>query len=354
MTLLSTDRPLSVVHDVALVDLDGVAYRGPHPIPHAAASLGQARSGGMRLVFVTNNASREPEQVAAHLSGLDIPAAPDEVMTAAQAAAALLDTMIDQGDAVLVVGGAGLVTAVRAAGFRVVTSAEENPVAVVQGFSPDVGWRELAQAAYAVQRGARHVASNLDRTLPDEHGFAPGNGALVGAVMAATGVTPASAGKPEPTMFELAAQRYGARSPLVIGDRLDTDLAGARSARMPGLLVLTGVNSARDAVLAAAGERPSYLGTDLRALQQPHPAPARASDDWWTCGEAAARVVGDVLETSGPHGLDLARAACGAVWAAADDGRPVDPSSVPEIAVPPDQLEDAEPRTGGASRSGGP
>ncbi|WP_309135610.1 HAD-IIA family hydrolase [Cellulomonas sp.] len=334
--LLASQEPLAERYDLALVDLDGVAYRGHEPIDGAADGLDRARGAGMRLVFVTNNASREPEQVADQLVGLGIPTAPDEVMTAAQAAAELLATRVTAGSRVLVVGGAGLLTAVRAKGYEVVASADDEPVAVVQGFAPDLGWAHLAEAAYAVQRGAWHVASNLDLSLPTARGFAPGNGSLVGAVRAATGVEPASAGKPSPTMYHLAVERYGARAPLVIGDRLDTDLAGARSGGIPGLHVLTGVSSARDDVLAVAGERPHYIGADLRSLLEPHPAPV-LREGWWVCREAAARVHDGALELgpargSAPDGrLDLVRAACAAAWDAADHGAPLQPSAVPEL-----------------------
>lgn len=330
--LLGCPEPLAVAYDLALVDLDGVAYRGHEPIPGAAQGLAGARAAGMRLVFVTNNASREPEAVAEQLSGLDIPTLPAEVMTAAQAAAELLATRVPPGAAVLVVGGAGLHTAVRAKGYRVVSSADDEPAAVVQGYAADVGWAQLAEAAYAVQRGAWHVASNLDLSLPTARGFAPGNGALVGAVRAATGVEPASAGKPSPTMYHLAVERAGARRPLVVGDRLDTDLAGARAGDIPGLHVLTGVSSARDAVLARPGERPHYVAADLTALLTPHPEPVR-EDGWWVCRGAAARVHGGALELrgAGADDVDLVRAACSAAWSAVDEGSPLDASTVPDL-----------------------
>ncbi|WP_163274784.1 HAD-IIA family hydrolase [Cellulomonas iranensis] len=330
--LLGSDEPLATRYDLALVDLDGVAYRGHEPIDGAAEGLAQARAAGMRLVFVTNNASREPETVADQLTGLDIPTRADEVMTAAQAAAELLATRVEPGAPVLVVGGAGLHTAVRAKGYRVVGSADDEPVAVVQGFAADLGWSDLAEAAYAVQRGAWHVASNLDLSLPTARGFAPGNGSLVGAVRAATGVEPASAGKPSPTMYRLAVARAGAAAPLVVGDRLDTDLAGARAGDMPGLHVLTGVSTARDAVLAAPGERPHYLAADLRALLVPHPEPV-VDGGWWVCRDAAARVVDGGLELRGTpvDPVDLVRAACAAAWDAVDTGAPLDAASVPEL-----------------------
>lgn len=337
--LLGADVPLADLYDLALVDLDGVAYRGHEPIDGAAEGLGGARERGMRLVFVTNNASREPESVADQLTSLGIPTRPGEVMTAAQAAAELLRSRLPQGARVLVVGGAGLVTAVAAAGFTVVTSADDEPVAVAQGFAPDLGWVHLAEAAYAVQRGAWHVASNLDLSLPTARGFAPGNGSLVGAVRAATGVTPDSAGKPAPTMYHMAVARSGATSPLVIGDRLDTDLAGARAGGMPGLHVLTGVSSARDDVLAPPGERPHYIGADLRSVLEPHPLPVPAGDGWWECRGASARVIDGRLElrptvaTGADRVLDLVRSACAASWSAVDAGARLDPASVPELGV---------------------
>ncbi|PRZ02583.1 HAD superfamily hydrolase (TIGR01450 family) [Isoptericola sp. CG 20/1183] len=332
-SLSGSERPLAEAHDLALVDLDGVAYQGRLPIAHAADSLAEARQRGLRLLFVTNNASREPEEVASRLTGLDIPTEPDEVMTAAQACANLLRTRLEPGAKVLVVGGKGLETAVAEAGYQVVSSADDGPDAVAQGFSPELAWPDLAEAAYAVAGGAWHVASNRDLSLPTERGFAPGNGALVAAVVAATGIQPDSAGKPEPTMYRMAVERHGARRPLVIGDRLDTDLAGARAGGYPGLHVLTGVSSARDAVLAEPGLRPDYLGADLRALLEPHPAPSEADDGWWRCGERSARVVDGALELDGqgPSGIDVVRAACAAAWSAVDGGAALEPDGVPEL-----------------------
>lgn len=337
--LLGSDIPLAERYDLALVDLDGVAYRGHEPIDGAAAGLAGARAAGMRLVFVTNNASREPGSVADQLTSLDIPTEPGDVLTAAQACAALLATRLSPGDKVLVVGGAGLLTAVREAGFEVVSTADDAPVAVAQGFAPEIGWAQLAEAAYAVSRGAWFVASNLDLSLPTARGFAPGNGALVGAVRAATGVVPDSAGKPASTMYEIAVERHGAREALVVGDRLDTDLAGARSGGFAGLHVLTGVSTARDDVLAPAGLRPHYVAADLGGLLVPHAAPVAGAEGWWTCGDAAARVVDGRLDLGGGDvdpgaaSVDLVRAACAAAWSAVDAGADLDASSVPEIHV---------------------
>lgn len=324
-------QPLQVAFDAALVDLDGVAYRGPDAIPTAPDALNGARAAGMRIVYVTNNASREPHEVADHLTSLGIPTDPAEVMTAAQAVARLMAADLDPGATVLAVGGKGLRSALTEYGFVLVASANDEPDAVVQGFVPDVSWRDLAEASYAIQGGARFFASNLDLTLPNERGIAPGNGTLVGAVITATGVRPTSAGKPEPTMFHLAAASVGSARPLAIGDRLDTDLKGAQAAGMPGLLVFTGVSSARDAILAPADQRPSYIGEDLRCLEQVHPTPVRVGIVW-TVGEASASVDGSTLVVDG-DGIDAVRAACAAAWAAADSGIKVDAGSIPDFRV---------------------
>ncbi len=336
--LIGSDIPLAERYDLALVDLDGVAYKGHEPIAGAAAGLGGARAAGMRLVFVTNNASREPGSVAEQLTGLDIPARAGDVMTAAQACAQLLGTRLSPGAKVLVVGGAGMFTAVREAGFTVVESADDHPDAVAQGFAPELGWAQLAEAAYAVAGGAWFVASNLDLSLPTARGFAPGNGALVGAVSAATGVRPDSAGKPASTMYELAVDRVGATHPLVVGDRLDTDLAGARTGGYAGLHVLTGVSTARDDVLADPGFRPHYIAADLGELLLPHPEPERVAEGWWRVRGSAARVVDGRLELDGTapgadRGVDLVRAACAAAWDAVDSGAGLDVDSVPDLPV---------------------
>ncbi len=329
--LKGSKEPLQDAFDAALVDLDGVAYRGPQAIPTAPEALQGARDAGMSLVFVTNNASREPHEVADHLTSLGIPTESDEVLTAAQAVARLMAADLEPGSTVLAVGGKGLRSALTEFGFTLVGSAQDAPDAVAQGFVPDISWRELAEAAYAVQAGARYFASNLDLTLPNERGIAPGNGSLVGTVVNATGVTPVSAGKPEPMMFHLAAASVASESPLAIGDRLDTDLKGARAAGMPGLLVFTGVSSPADAVLAPKDQRPTFVGETLECLAEPHPAPRREGSTWFV-GDASASVDGRRLTVSGT-GIDAVRAACAAAWAAADGGVEIDSGSIPDFRV---------------------
>lgn len=326
---MTDHKPLAEIYDVALLDLDGVVYRGPDAVPGARDGIAAAREHGMRIAFVTNNSSRTPEAVASQLGGLGIEAHPDDVITSAQAAAALARARLGRGARVLVVGGDGLRTAVREAHLVAVESADDRPDAVLQGYSADLRYADLVEAALAVRGGALWIATNGDVTLPAPRGLLPGNGALVAAVAAATSATPLFAGKPELPLHEEAVRRTKAQRPLVVGDRLDTDLAGARAGGYPGLHVLTGVSSARDAVLAVPEQRPHLIGADLRALHAPHPEPVLEAG-WWRCGTAAARVEAGALELDG-SGIDLVRAACAAAWHATDEGGSVDPATVPEL-----------------------
>jgi glycerol-1-phosphatase len=322
--LIGCDRPLVEAYDLALLDLDGVVYIGSDAVPGAADALAAARDAGLHLVYVTNNASRPAAAVAEHLVSLGVPVAEDDVMTSAQAAAAVLAQRFPAGSAVLVVGGEGLRTALRAEGLTPVGSVDEGPVAVVQGFSPDLGWKLLAEGSRAVRSGLPWMATNLDKTFPTPFGPAPGNGALVEAVVIATGVRPEVAGKPRPVLFEQAARRFGSRRPLVVGDRLDTDLEGARAAGMDGLLVLTGVNGAADVLAEQPHRRPSYLAADLTGLQQPHPVPEPAPDAGpgaWRCRDAVVAAPQGRLTVPEPgkDPVDLLRAACAAAWGTGDD-----------------------------------
>lgn len=307
-------------HDLLVLDLDGVVYVGPDAVPGAVDALAAASQAGVALRYVTNNASRTPAQVAAHLRRLGVPARDTEVVTASQAAARLVAEKTGPGAAVLAVGGPGVAAALRAAGLTVVTSADDRPGAVVQGYGPDVGWPQLTEAALAVRGGALWVATNLDATLPTPRGPAPGNGSLVAAVRTATGAEPLVAGKPEPALFRLAAT--GARSPLVIGDRLDTDVAAARRAGMRSLLVLTGVTGPDELLRAAPDERPDLVCADLEGLCRP-PAVARRVAGAWECGDSRAEVVDGALHVGGAGDpVDALRAAAAAAWDAADSGRP--------------------------------
>lgn len=249
-------------YDCLFVDLDGVVYRGPMPVAHAVDSL---NTYAARKLYVTNNASRTPETVADQLAGFGLRVGPEDVVTSAQAAASHLATLVPAGSYVLVTGGEGLVQAVRQNGLLITTHADEAQ-AVVQGYSPKLGWADLAEASYALARGIPWVASNTDMSVPTARGIAPGNGTFVAAVASATGRTPEVTGKPHRPIMELAKQRSGAQRPLVIGDRLDTDIASAHAAGFDSLMVLTGVNTWQDLLEWPVEQLPTIVAPDLRVL----------------------------------------------------------------------------------------
>ena len=270
--------------DAALLDLDGTAYSGKLPIEHAATAAEEAREAGLKIGFVTNNASRTPLTVAEQLKELGFKAEPKDIMTSAMDVIAVMSEHLDEGASVYVVGGEGLRQALCEAGYVLVDSADEEPAAVVQGFDASVTWAQLTEAAFALQRGAQYFATNLDATLPQERGFALGNGALVRAVSYATRKRPVAAGKPEPGIYQRAAELLDSENPIAVGDRLETDILGAVAAGIPALHVLTGVHDARAVICAPRGQRPSYLAMDMRGLLEEHPSPKHHADGTWTCG----------------------------------------------------------------------
>ena len=301
---------LSSGFDSLLVDLDGTLIRGTEPVPGAADAL---TATGLPVVYVTNNASRAPADTAAHLTGMGFTVDATEVMTSAQAAVVMLGDHVLPGAAVLVVGHDSFRALAAGAGYRVVRSADDEPDAVLQGLSREMTWSELAEGCLAIRRGVPWIASNVDTTLPTERGLLPGNGSLVAALRAATDREPLVAGKPAAGVLRAAADLVDSSRPLVIGDRLDTDIEGAVAAEMPALMVLTGVNNAMDLLLAPPHRRATHLARDLSALAEPD---AHSRID--AARELEHRVVGrrltvDVLpdDLAGP---DLARSVVRLAW----------------------------------------
>jgi len=306
--------------DALLADLDGVVYAAAEPIPHAAGAIRRAAEEGVRVAYVTNNASRTAAQVAEQLRGFDLAVRPEDVVTSPQAAVELLAGLVPPGATILVVGGEGITHELDRAGYRVTRSADDGPSAVLQGFHPSVGWSALAEASFAIERlGIPWIATNQDWTFPHSRGVAPGNGTLVSAVHTATGTLPVVAGKPERAIFDTAVARLGAVSPLVVGDRLDTDILGARRAGIPSAIVLTGIDGTAQLLAAAETDRPDFVLGDLRELFEPYPEPRAAKAEGGALvqvGDAAVRLDGTrvVTERAGSRVVDLIRAVTTLVW----------------------------------------
>jgi len=300
--------------DTILADLDGVIYKGAGAIPFAVDSINAAAASGVRVGYITNNASRTDTSVAEHLSGLGLTVAAEDVVTSPQAAMRLLADLVPAGSTILVVGGDGLTVELEKNDFVVTRSALDSPAAVVQGFAPTVGWEHLAEAAFALHTGIPWVATNTDWTIPVARGTAPGNGTLVSAVHTAVGRLPVVAGKPEVAMFTLAVERFAATKAIVIGDRLDTDILGANRAGLESVLVLTGIDQAKQVLAAAVDQRPTYILDDLRQLAEPYPETV-VDGTLTTVGTASVRREGEnlvVVEAGTP--IDRLRAGAAAIW----------------------------------------
>jgi len=326
---------LAAAYPGLVCDLDGVVYRGAQPVPHAVEELGNAQHNGSRIVFATNNASRPPAVVADSLRRLGVRLDDADVLTSSMAGARHLAQQLPAGAVVLAIGGSGVADALKAVGLRAVRAADVSDAhveAVLQGYGAEVTAAELGEAAYAIQGGARWVATNNDLTLPTDRGVAPGNGSLVAAVRLAVDVEPTVVGKPGPLLYELAADALGTDpdSTLGIGDRLETDTAGAHAAGMDALHVLTGVHGPADLVRAQRTLRPRFVGADLRVLREPYAEPAPAGDGSWTAAGWTGTLArqGDSVrvayEATGAADTDLAwvaklRLALPVLWQALDE-----------------------------------
>ena len=320
----SSEQPLSSAYDVAVLDLDGVVYVGPDAVDGAPEALNRAQSGGMHLAFITNNAARPPGTVGEHLRELGVDAHDEDVVTSAQAAARLLAKQVPAGSKVFLLGGPGLDEALRERDLEPVTEPSDDVVAVAQGYGPEMPWKRVVQGAILVRAGLPWVTSNTDMTIPTQTGVGPGNGTLVRLVAEYADREPQVAGKPMRPLFDETIMRVGGDHPLVIGDRLDTDIEGAVTMGWDSLLVLTGVTGLEELVRAGQDGRPTYIAADLAALAEAQPAPEEIDGDV-RLGGWTATVDDDRLEVSGDgSATDWWRVVAVAAWRHLDEtGQPV-------------------------------
>ncbi|WGL50514.1 HAD-IIA family hydrolase [Nocardioides sp. BP30] len=335
--LTSPASALSAVYDLAMLDLDGVVYIGGSAVPGAAASIARAREDGMRIAFVTNNAARPPGRVAEHLRELEIEAQAQDVVTSAQAAARVLRDRFGAGARIAALGAEGLVEALAAAELEVV-DVEADADAAVTGYGPDVRWRDIMRIATRIKGGLPWVASNTDGSIPTPYGEAPGHGVLVDTIARFSGVTPVVAGKPSPPLLQETIRRVGGKRPLMVGDRLDTDIEGGTAVGVDTLLVMTGVTGLDELLAAPSESRPTYLAADLSGLLVPHPEPEVTGAQTRVGGWVATVQGGSARLTGEGSAHDWWRALAHAAWAHLDaTGTPVggagleppSPSAVP-------------------------
>lgn len=338
--LEKSENPVVEDHDLVMFDLDGVVYVGGEAIDGVSERIERVRDLDVHVAFVTNNASRTPDDVAAKLKGLGVHAEPTDVVTSAQAAARLLAEQHGEGAKILALGGKGLLAALVEAGL-VPVDEPDGAAAVASGYGPDVRWRDIMRVATLVRDGLPYVASNTDMTIPTPYGLAPGHGVLVETISRFAGVTPVVAGKPEKPLMEETVRRVGGERPLMVGDRLDTDMEGAHAIGVPSLLVLTGVSWLEDLAGASPERRPTYIATTLEGLFEPQPVPSTTDGTTELGGWSATVDEGRLAVTGSGSDSDWWRVAATACWLHLDDGG--SPADVSDTEPPgPARTLDAE------------
>lgn len=308
---------LCAAYSTIAFDIDGVIHRGGTPTPGVAATITALREQHKTLRFVTNNASKSPQDVADLLTSLHVQCTATEVVTSVQTCVALMEKELPAHAKVFVIGTAALANAVLEAGFEL-ASPFTPAAAVIQGFNPNMTWQDLAAACWAIQQGSTWYAPNQDRTIPLDWGQGPGNGAMGLPIQAATGRTPKSTGKPHADMYHRATQHAPNQPALFVGDRLDTDAAGARAAGLTAALVLTGVCTPQQAISAEPGARPHVLLATTQGLTEPYPATHHAAGETTVANQVATNHNNTIEVTSTPktavERLNAWRAVCHAAW----------------------------------------
>ena len=292
--LKGTDRPLAEAYQLALLDLDGVVYRGKNPVEYAADSIRAAEAAGMTIEYTTNNSSRFQHVVADQLKGFGLDVEPWQVITSSVVAARMVAKALPAGARVQVLGAEHLRDEVTRNGLTIVDGPQDRPQAVIQGWYPDMTWQMMADAAFAVEAGATYFVTNRDLTIPRELGIAPGCGSMIRAVITATGV--------EPVAYD-------------------------------SLAVLTGVTNPTELMLAPSHLRPTFIAPDLRELGEAQPEPVRDESGTWECRKASAWFENGQVHVSDPTSMDGLRAAVCAAWEAADQGAQLSEATVPVFAI---------------------
>lgn len=235
-----------------IIDMDGVIWKSDAPIGNLEATFNRIRERGLKFVFATNNSTNSSEQFAARLKEFGVLVEPWQVVTSSQAAAHAMAQKFPPGTNVFMIGEDGLRTALREKGFEIL-SVEDAPraKAVVMGIDRAVTFEKLCEATLLVRRGVPFYATNPDKTFPTPRGEIPGAGAWYSIVVTATDVQPTVAGKPFPFLIELSLEKLGTRKEetLVVGDRLETDIAAGQAVGCPTALVLSGVSTMEQADL---------------------------------------------------------------------------------------------------------
>jgi 4-nitrophenyl phosphatase len=248
-----------------IIDMDGVLWRGDEPMLNLQAFFDFLHQRDIGFILATNNSSRTPEQYVEKLARFGVQVDTESILTSSQVAAAYLADQAPPGTRVYAIGKEGVRHALEQHGFVL---SEDGAAYVVVGWNIDLVWDELATASLLIHKGAGFIGTNPDVSYPTERGPVPGNGAQLAAIEATTGVAPVVTGKPEPQMYEEAMRRMGASpgTTAVVGDRLDTDLAGGVRLGLTTVLVLSGI--ATEADVTNSSLKPDVVCADIGELMQ--------------------------------------------------------------------------------------
>ncbi len=261
---------MSIPINNLILDMDGVLWRGETPMPGLVDFFTTLDDAGIGYILATNNATKTAVMYSERLRRFGVTIPPEKILTSAEATATYLAGLYKPGSPVYVIGAKGLHDAVTDKGFRVISPAEVRAggmaVSVVAGLSPQMTYEELAMGAHQINQGVPFVGSNPDLTYPTEIGPLPGSGAVLAFISAATGVEPTIIGKPGAILFLEAVNRLGGNMDTVamVGDRLSTDIYGAKAAGLRAILVLSGISTREEA--AAGLVQPDYIFSDITEL----------------------------------------------------------------------------------------
>lgn len=256
-----------------IIDMDGVLWHGNQPVAGLTEFFQTLRDLGIKFILATNNASSTPQQYVQKMEAMGVKVSLEEIMTSAMATAMYLaEQMNPQQTRIFLIGEDGIEQALLEKGFTLTGIYELNSETtkgadvVVSGKDHAINWDKLATATLNIRAGAKFIGTNGDTTLPTERGFTHGNGAILAALEAATGVSPTIVGKPEPIMYRQAMAKLGSSldETVAIGDKLETDILGAVRTGIRSLMVLTGVSTETD--LKNLDYQPTWVMPDIRAI----------------------------------------------------------------------------------------
>lgn len=250
------------IHGIIL-DMDGVLWHDTAAIGDLPRIFSAIQQRGLQVILATNNATRTIAQYVEKLAGFGVHLKPEQIINTAETVAVYLSLRYPAGGRVYVVGEQALIDTLAAANF---IHSDQTPIAVVAGLDRDLTYEKLKKASLFIQAGSLFLATNTDNSLPTPQGFIPGAGAVVGAIQIAARVDPVIIGKPSPEMYQQALNRMGltASETLVVGDRLETDIAGAQKLGCLTALVLSGVTT--EAQLRSYNPQPDFVARDLSEL----------------------------------------------------------------------------------------